>query len=70
MNYGARVKSDNELLAYLRTSVAGSVMPAYGFLYTQSKDGSFRPTEDAVALVAYLKSLKIDYSSPEAKLKQ
>ncbi len=70
VNYGARVKSDDEVHTHLRTSMPGSVMPAYGFLYTQSKDGSFRPTEDAVALVAYLKSLKIDYSSPEAKLKQ
>lgn len=69
MNYGARVKTDSEVHAHLRAPMAGSVMPAYGFLYAQSKDGSYRPTEDAVTLVAYLRSLKIDYSSPEAKLK-
>ena len=70
VNYGARVKSDNEVHTYLRTPMAGSVMPAYGFLYKQAKDGSFRPTEDAIALVTYLRSLNIEYSSPEAKLKQ
>jgi hypothetical protein len=45
-------------------------MPSYDFLYTTGKEGAKVPTEKATALVAYLKSLKIDYSSPEAKLNQ
>ena len=45
--------------------------PYYSYLYALSADGkSVVPSERAVALVAYLKSLRQDYSSPEAKLKQ
>jgi cytochrome c oxidase cbb3-type subunit 2 len=69
-NYGARVSSENEIHAHLRSPKAGSAMPSYDFLYTTGKEGAKVPTEKATALVAYLKSLKIDYSSPEAKLNQ
>ncbi len=69
-NYGARAKSDDEIHGHLRSPAAGSTMPAYNFLYTVDKNGVTQPTERAQALVAYLKSLHIDYNSPEAKLKQ
>jgi cbb3-type cytochrome oxidase cytochrome c subunit len=65
----ARAKSDDEIHGHLRSPVAGSTMPAYHF-YTKDKNGKTQPTERAIALVAYLKSLRIDYNSPEAKLKQ
>lgn len=66
-NYGTRVKADEEIHAKLQDKNA---QHAYGFLYTLGKNGAVQPTERAVALVTYLKSLKIDYHSPEAKLKQ
>ena len=69
-NYGARAKSDDEIHGHLRSPAAGSTMPAYNFLYVVDKNGITQPTERAQALVAYLKSLRIDYNSPEAKLKQ
>jgi cytochrome c oxidase cbb3-type subunit 2 len=69
-NYGVRAASENEIHQHLLAPKAGSAMPSYAFLYTQGKDGALVPTEKAIALVAYLKSLKIDYSSPEAKLNQ
>jgi len=69
-NYGARAKSDDEIHGHLRSPAAGSTMPAYDFLYVVDKNGITQPTERAQALVAYLKSLRIDYNSPEAKLKQ
>ena len=69
-NYGARAKSDDEIHTHLRAPAAGSTMPAYNFLYVVDKNGVTQPTERAQALVAYLKSLRIDYNSPEAKLKQ
>ena len=40
----------------------------FAFLYTGAKQEV--ATERAVALAAYLQSLRQDYSSPEAKLKQ
>jgi cytochrome c oxidase cbb3-type subunit 2 len=59
-NYGARAKSEVELAAFLRTPASGVNHPPYAFL----------DAERSTALVAYLKSLRQDYSSPEAKLKQ
>ena len=59
-NYGARAKPDAELAAFLATPAAGVNHPPYAFL----------SAERSTALVAYLKSLRQDYSSPEAKLKQ
>ena len=59
-NYGARAKSDAELAAFLAAPAAGVNHPPYAFL----------TAERSAALVAYLKSLRQDYSSPEAKLKQ
>ena len=62
-NYGARAKDP--------ASSGVSWHPSYAYLYSLSADGQrMVPTERAVALVAYLKSLRQDYSSPEAKLKQ
>jgi hypothetical protein len=45
-------------------------MPTYPSLFREAKDGSLQPNERGTALIAYLKSLRQDYSSPEAKLKQ
>ena len=59
-NFGARAKSDAELAAFLAAPAAGTNHPPYAFL----------TAERSAALVAYLKSLRQDYSSPEAKLKQ
>jgi cbb3-type cytochrome oxidase cytochrome c subunit len=69
-NYGARAKSDAEIAAHLSAPAVGSAMPAYPSLFSPAKDGSLQPNERGVALIAYLKSLRQDYSSPEAKLKQ
>ncbi len=69
-NYGARAKSDSEIAAHLSAPAAGSAMPAFPTLFNQGKDGSLQPNERGTALIAYLKSLRQDYSSPEAKLKQ
>ncbi len=71
-NYGART-SKIDLEALLRDPAASGAAshPSYSYLYGRSADGkSIVPSERAVALVAYLKSLRQDYSSPEAKLKQ
>ena len=59
-NYGARAKSEVELTGFLAAPAAGVSHPPYAFL----------TAERSAALVAYLKSLRQDYSSPEAKLKQ
>jgi cytochrome c oxidase cbb3-type subunit 2 len=70
-NVGVRL-TEEQLHQHLRAPssvVAGSVMPAYEYLY-QAKGQGWEPTDRAVALVAYLKSLRQDYASPEAKLKQ
>jgi len=69
-NYGARAKSDAEIAAHLSAPAAGSAMPAFPSLFNQGKDGSLHPNERGTALIAFLKSLRQDYSSPEAKLKQ
>ncbi len=69
-NYGARAKSDTEISTHLLSPVAGSAMPAYATLFSKAKDGTLQPNERGTALIAYLKSLRQDYSSPEAKLKQ
>jgi hypothetical protein len=45
-------------------------MPTFPSLFSKAKDGSLQPNERGAALIAYLKSLRQDYSSPEAKLKQ
>jgi len=69
-NYGARAKSDAEIAAHLSAPAAGSAMPSYPALFAKAKDGSLQPNERGAAVIAYLKSLRQDYSSPEAKLKQ
>ena len=71
-NYGARnSKIDLEALLRDPASSGAAWHPYYSYLYGRSADGKgVVPTERAVALVAYLKSLRQDYSSPEAKLKQ
>lgn len=66
-----------------RSMVDGSLMPAYPFLYdrrpvvgegspnalpVQTEEGyEIVPTDKAIALVAYLRSLRLDYSLPEAE---
>jgi cytochrome c oxidase cbb3-type subunit 2 len=69
-NYGARAKSDAEIAAHLSAPAVASAMPAFPTLFNQGKDGALQPNERGTALIAYLKSLRQDYSSPEAKLKQ
>ncbi|PHX58755.1 MAG: hypothetical protein CK522_02430 [Opitutia bacterium] len=69
-SYGARAKSDAEIAVHLSAPAVGSAMPAFPTLFNQGKDGSLQPNERGTALIAYLKSLRQDYSSPEAKLKQ
>lgn len=71
-NYGAReTKLSLEGLLRDPASSGASWHPSYAYLYVGSADGkSVVPAERAIALVAYLKSLRQDYSSPEAKLKQ
>ncbi len=73
-NYGARAKSDDDIHTLLRDphSAGYSLQkPDFAYLYVLSPNGkTAKPTERAVALVAYLKSLRQDYASPEAKLKQ
>ncbi len=59
-NYGTRVNADADVHAALRQPVH-----ALGSLY--GTDG--KPGERAVMLAAYLRSLRQDYSSPEAPLK-
>jgi cytochrome c oxidase cbb3-type subunit 2 len=59
-NYGARAKGEAELAAFLAAPAAGVNHPPYAFL----------TAERSRALVAYLQSLRQDYSSPEAKLTQ
>jgi cytochrome c oxidase cbb3-type subunit 2 len=59
-NYGTRAKPEAELAAFLSAPSPGVNHPPYAFL----------SAERSAALVAYLKSLRQDYSSPEAKLKQ
>ena len=71
-NYGARIsKIDLEALLRDPATSGAAWHPSYSYLFVRSADGkSIVPAERAVALVAYLKSLRQDYSSPEAKLKQ
>jgi len=59
-NYGVRAKADEDVHAALRKP-----LHALGSLY--AADG--KPSERAVMLAAYLRSLRQDYSSPEAPLK-
>jgi len=61
-NYGARVKGLDGVHAAIKHD------GQFAFLYAGAKQEV--ASERAVALVAYLKSLRQDYSSPEAKLKQ
>lgn len=61
-NYGARAKDVGGVHAAIQHG--GS----FAFLYTGAKHEV--PSERAIALAAYLQSLRQDYSSPEAKLKQ
>jgi cytochrome c oxidase cbb3-type subunit 2 len=61
-NYGARAKD----LASVHSAIQHDGQ--FAFLYTGAKQEV--ATERAIALAAYLQSLRQDYSSPEAKLKQ
>ena len=61
-NYGARAKD----LASVHSAIQHDGQ--FAFLYTGAKQEV--ATERAVALAAYIQSLRQDYSSPEAKLKQ
>ena len=61
-NYGARTKD----LAVVHAAIKHDGQ--FTFLYTGAKQEV--ASERAVALAAYLQSLRQDYSSPEAKLKQ
>ncbi len=61
-NYGSRAKELEAVHAAIRHG------GAFAFLY--SGDKQTVASERAVALAAYLQSLRQDYSSPEAKLKQ
>ena len=61
-NYGVRAKDVGGVHAAIQHG--GS----FAFLYTGAKHEV--PSERAIALAAYLQSLRQDYSSPEAKLKQ
>ena len=61
-NYGARAKELGAVHAAIKHD------GQFTFLYTGAKQEV--ATERAVALAAYLQSLRQDYSSPEAKLKQ
>jgi cytochrome c oxidase cbb3-type subunit 2 len=61
-NYGARAKGLDVVHAAIKH--AGQ----FTFLYTGAKQEV--ASERAIALAAYLQSLRQDYSSPEAKLKQ
>jgi cbb3-type cytochrome oxidase cytochrome c subunit len=61
-NYGARAKDVGGIHAAIQHG------GTFAFLYTGAKHEI--PSERAIALAAYLQSLRQDYSSPEAKLKQ
>ena len=61
-NFGARAKD----LASVHSAIQHDGQ--FAFLYTGAKQEV--ATERAIALAAYLQSLRQDYSSPEAKLKQ
>jgi cytochrome c oxidase cbb3-type subunit 2 len=61
-NYGARAKTLDAVHAAIQHN------GQYVFLYTGVKNDV--ASERAVALAAYLQSLRQDYSSPEAKLKK
>jgi cytochrome c oxidase cbb3-type subunit 2 len=61
-NFGARAKD----LASVHAAIQHDGQ--FAFLYTGAKQEV--ATERAIALAAYLQSLRQDYSSPEAKLKQ
>ncbi|MEY4307727.1 MAG: hypothetical protein RJA95_1095 [Verrucomicrobiota bacterium] len=61
-NYGARAKDVDAVHAAIKHN------GGFSFLYAGDKQTV--ASERAVALAAYLQSLRQDYSSPEAKLKQ
>ena len=61
-NYGARAKDVASVHAAIQHD------GQFDFLYAGAKQEI--PSERALALAAYLQSLRQDYSSPEAKLKQ
>lgn len=59
----AGIKSNDWHFAHLwdpESTVPGSVMPRYPWLFEVDKDGSPQPTQDAIALVAYLQNLGKD----------
>ena len=61
-NYGVRAKDLGGVHAAIQHG------GQFDFLYSGAKHET--PSERAIALAAYLQSLRQDYSSPEAKLKQ
>ena len=61
-NFGARAKDVAGVHAAIQHN------GQFAFLYSGAKNEV--PTERAIALAAYLQSLRQDYTSPEAKLKQ
>lgn len=64
-NYGVRAKDEAEVHRAILHKVEGR--DQFGFLYSGAKHEI--PSERAIALAAYLRSLRQDYSSPEAPLK-
>lgn len=66
-NYGARAK-DAAAVHFAILHQGHNGKDAFAFLYSGAKHEV--PSERAIALAAYLQSLRQDYSSPEAKLKQ
>lgn len=64
-NYGVRAKADADVHLAILHKVGGRNQ--FGFLYSGAKNEI--PSERAVMLAAYLRSLRQDYSSPEAPLK-
>lgn len=64
-NYGVRAKADADVHLAILHKVGGR--DQFGFLYSGAKNEI--PSERAVMLAAYLRSLRQDYASPEAPLK-
>ncbi|MGA0134520.1 MAG: cbb3-type cytochrome c oxidase subunit II [Opitutales bacterium] len=64
-NYGARIKDDDGVHRAILHRVEGR--DQFAFLYSGAKHEV--PSDRAIALAAYLRSLRQDYPSPEAPLK-
>jgi len=67
-NYGARAKDVDAVHLAILHKTPPTYVNQFGFLYTGAKREI--PSERAIALAAYLQSLRQDYPSPEAKLKK